>query len=95
MSACYLKLNQWEKAIDSAEKVLTLDPNHSKAMFRKGQALFGLNSLDKALEILRAAAKLAPQDLGIRQELQKVKERCTELERKSKLELMENLSKST
>jgi hypothetical protein len=62
-------------------------------MFRKGQALFGKNDLDLAAKVLKTAAVLEPKDIGIRQELQKVRDRLVELEKKSTLELKENLSK--
>ena len=38
LSACYLKLNEWEKAVKYAAMVLESDPNNVKSMLRLGQA---------------------------------------------------------
>jgi tetratricopeptide (TPR) repeat protein len=93
MSACYLKLEQYDKALDMCDKVIKQDPKNAKALFRKGQALSHLNVLDSALQTLKSAAQIEPSDIGIRQEIQKVKEKLTELDRKSREELKNNLAR--
>ncbi len=94
MAACYLKLEQFDKVIETCDKVLSKDEKNIKSMFRKGQALFGLNDLDQAVKVLKATALLEPKDVGIRQELQKVRDRLVELDKRSTLELKQNLSKA-
>lgn len=37
-SACALKLELWDKAIESAGKVLAMDSHNPKALFRRAQA---------------------------------------------------------
>jgi tetratricopeptide (TPR) repeat protein len=93
MAACYLKLEQFEKTVEICDKVIKQDSKNAKAHFRKGQALLHLNVLDSALQTLKSAALMEPTDIGIRQEIQKVKDKLAELDRKSKEELRNNLSK--
>ncbi|KAJ3301675.1 hypothetical protein HDV03_000516 [Kappamyces sp. JEL0829] len=91
MAACYLKLNKPSKCIQSCDLVLGIDPKNGKAMFRKGQALHALHDYDHAQAILKEAVLLAPNDTGIRSELQAVKDKIRELEQKSTQELKKNL----
>ncbi|KAJ3176142.1 hypothetical protein HDU87_005519 [Geranomyces variabilis] len=69
MSACYLKQSRPEKCIELTAKVLALDPNNAKALFRRGQANIALENEDAAYADLLKAAELAPQDKGIRDAL--------------------------
>ncbi|KAJ9478984.1 TPR_REGION domain-containing protein [Pseudozyma hubeiensis] len=41
MSACYLKQQKWDRAVESADKALRSDSGNVKARFRKGKALRG------------------------------------------------------
>ncbi|TPX69297.1 hypothetical protein SpCBS45565_g02544 [Spizellomyces sp. 'palustris'] len=88
MAACYLKQSKYEKAIDVCEKVIKIDPQNAKAYFRRGQSHHKLNNLEKARTDLFRAAELAPQDAGIRAELNNVNDRLKELEEKSKQDLI-------
>lgn len=49
LSLMHLKLQDHEKALEWIEKVLTLSPNNTKALFRKGKIFEDQNSLDEAL----------------------------------------------
>jgi tetratricopeptide (TPR) repeat protein len=93
MAACYLKLERYDKAVEICDKVLGMDPKNVKALFRKGQALFGRNDLDLAVKVLKSAALLEAKDPSIRHELIKVRERIAELDKKSNAELKQNLVK--
>lgn len=66
MSAVYLKLSNFEKAIQSAEIVIKLDPKNTKAIYRKGCALMGLTDYDKAAKVLLEGVKAAPTDPAMR-----------------------------
>ncbi|KAI8911570.1 hypothetical protein EDD86DRAFT_176418, partial [Gorgonomyces haynaldii] len=91
MTACYLKQAKFEKVLQTASKILDKDPKHIKAIFRKGEALYMLGNLDRAHQTVLEAAKLAPQDRGIRELLDKVKGDIRALEEKSRQELKQNL----
>ncbi|KAI9002010.1 hypothetical protein BC832DRAFT_561964 [Gaertneriomyces semiglobifer] len=88
MAACYLKLQKFEKAVSSCDKVIKIDPNNAKAHFRRGQAHFSMNDVDKAAADLIKAGQLAPNDAGIREELTKVRQKQRELDEKSRREWM-------
>lgn len=58
LSACYLKLDDWEKAVRYAAVVLESDPGNVKSMLRLGQAYHMLGDLLGADRILTKAAAL-------------------------------------
>ena len=91
MAACYLKTDKFEKTIVFCDKVLKANDKNAKALFRKGQALFNLNQLDKSKETLRMAVKSAPNDVGIRDALAAVSNSIAETDRKYKQELIAKL----
>ncbi|KAI8922885.1 hypothetical protein BC831DRAFT_473823 [Entophlyctis helioformis] len=93
MAACYIKTGNYAKAVVYCDKVLAVDATNIKAQFRKGQALYKLNDLDLAHACLLAAAKQAPNDKGVRDQLQIVKNALTQLEEKSRAELRANLQR--
>lgn len=54
----------------------------------------GLQQIDRAHEDLKKAAQLAPQDKGIRSELDAIREKLQVLAKQSAAELKANLSKA-
>ncbi|KAJ3044056.1 hypothetical protein HDV00_003160 [Rhizophlyctis rosea] len=87
MAACYIKTENWPKALKMCDKVITADPNNVKAYFRRGQVHFNQQDYDKAQADFKKAAELDPKDPGIRAELAKVRQKQKELEEKSRKEL--------
>lgn len=73
LALAYLKQDSLDKAVDVANKALVIDETCAKALFRKGQAQLAQKKFDPAKASLLAAAKLQPQDRGIRAELDKWK----------------------
>ncbi|CAM9560104.1 unnamed protein product, partial [Phaeothamnion confervicola] len=67
-----LKLGDLGRAITYCDKVLKEEPEHVKALFRKGQAYMQLKDLDRAKKFLTSAAKLEPNNVAIRGELRKL-----------------------
>ena len=55
-------------------QALALDPQNVKAFFRRGQAYLMKQDVDRAGEDLNRAAKMAPGDKSIQQELRKQKQ---------------------
>ena len=60
---CYLKLSQWNQSITDCESVLTLEPNNSKAMYRKAQGFVGLGHTEDARAAYRSALPTTPRTL--------------------------------
>lgn len=70
MAFCYVKLGtKPEKAIEYCEHVLAEDDTHSKALFRKAQALVQLKHFDRAQTILTKLATAEPKNGAVRSEL--------------------------
>ena len=49
---CYLKLKQWEKAVQDCKRALEIDCTIVKGHFFLGQALLEVNSFDEAITSL-------------------------------------------
>lgn len=60
--ACYLKLNDYNKAKADASKALETDPGDIKARFRRAQALHKLGQLDQAFLDSQKCAQLEPKN---------------------------------
>ena len=50
-AACFLKLGLPEKALEDADKCLSLQPDFVKGRFRRGVALVGLNRFQEAAAV--------------------------------------------
>lgn len=67
---CYIKLGgKPEKAIEYCDKVLAEDEAHSKALFRKAQALGQLKHFERAQALLTKLATVEPKNGAVRAEL--------------------------
>ncbi|ODM89632.1 Peptidyl-prolyl cis-trans isomerase FKBP8 [Orchesella cincta] len=75
MAQAQLKLQAYEPALNSVDAVLKCQPNNVKALFRKGKILGEKGSTEKALEILRAASSLEPDNKAILQEIAQLTQR--------------------
>ena len=60
------------KVVQDCDRVLALDAKNTKGLFRRGQAWVRLGDVEKATEDLNAAARLEPNDAGIKAELAKL-----------------------
>ncbi|CZT21031.1 probable peptidyl-prolyl cis-trans isomerase (cyclophilin41) [Ramularia collo-cygni] len=81
-SLLQFKLNRFEASYQSAEKAIVVegisDADKGKALFRKGAALKGSKDEEGALQCLEEAAKLVPNDAGVKNELAAVKKAAAE-----------------
>eukprot|EP01059_Diplonema_ambulator_P026127 TRINITY_DN4330_c0_g1_i2.p1 TRINITY_DN4330_c0_g1~~TRINITY_DN4330_c0_g1_i2.p1 ORF type:complete len:492 (+),score=178.40 TRINITY_DN4330_c0_g1_i2:1142-2617(+) len=59
-----LKLQDWQGAVQYATEVLSVDPENTKAMFRRGQAYLALGDLDGAKGDLEAVQKVDPKSVA-------------------------------
>ncbi|KAL4496561.1 hypothetical protein ABPG72_015922 [Tetrahymena utriculariae] len=51
-SLCYLKIKKWDRLILTCDKILEIDPNNPKAIYRKCLALQEQSDFEKAIDIL-------------------------------------------
>ena len=61
-SAAYASLEQWEKALEDADKTVELKPDWGKGYSRKGLALRNLNRMSEALDAYEAGLKVEPEN---------------------------------
>jgi len=80
--AAWLKMNKDHKALEDAEQCIKLQPLWAKGYYRRGCALRELLRDEEALEALREAIELAPQDAEIRSKLAEVLQRVSDKEAK-------------
>ncbi|TRY75446.1 hypothetical protein TCAL_08367 [Tigriopus californicus] len=73
IAAVSIKAKKFEVAKTECEKVLEIQPDNAKALFRRGQAQFGMKDYDLAIQDLMRAKELEPNDKGVANELVKVK----------------------
>jgi tetratricopeptide (TPR) repeat protein len=67
----FLKLSQYQDAQDMCDKVLALEPNDTKALFRRAQSYVARGEFDNAVADLKAALQTDPLNTGIKTELNK------------------------
>uniref|UniRef100_A0A1B0DPD5 Protein unc-45 homolog B n=1 Tax=Phlebotomus papatasi TaxID=29031 RepID=A0A1B0DPD5_PHLPP len=81
-AACYLKTNDYGKAEKDCQVSLELSPNDPKALFRKAQALEGLEKFEEAYKSARDAWNADPNNRALQQMLERlhgiVQERVTQ-----------------
>ncbi len=67
-----MKLQDYERAYDYAQRALKVEPNNTKAIFRRGEAQLGRKDIDRAEEDLNTVAKRTPNDKAVQQALQRL-----------------------
>lgn len=72
-SGCYASLNEYQKAYEDGKKCVELKPEWAKGYTRKGLAEYFLKKYDDAEKTYEAGLKLAPQDKGLLEGMEKVK----------------------
>lgn len=60
LAMCYLKLQEPTQALESCDKALELDASNEKALFRRGEALFGMKEFDRARDDFQQVVRLYP-----------------------------------
>ncbi|TDH71512.1 hypothetical protein CCR75_007507 [Bremia lactucae] len=70
MALCHLKLGaQPEQVLSFCDKVLALEPQHSKARFRKAQALVQLVQYEQAWKLFQELLEEEPRNAVVRNEI--------------------------
>jgi len=78
MAQACLRLGQWERAADHADKVLQAEPDNRKALFRRATAALRINSdrrIQQALNDLTRITMAEPMNVEAQEQLECVKER--------------------
>ncbi|SMQ45337.1 unnamed protein product [Zymoseptoria tritici ST99CH_3D7] len=87
-SLMQFKLGRFRDSFESAEKASVVegisDAEKAKALYRQGLAMKGLKDEDGALKYLEEAAKLAPNDAGVKNELAAVKKAAADRKAKER-----------
>lgn len=73
MAACHLKLGQFRDVVSNCSEVLHNSPKQSKAFYRRGVAAIEMKDYDSALDDLKQAHALAPNDRHILQQFNRGK----------------------
>lgn len=73
VAATQLKLEAFAAAAKTCDSVLQLDPTNRKALYRKGQALFGMGDFPEAMQAYEEALSLDPSSPLLRQSLNRAK----------------------
>ena len=86
MAAVYLKISEWQKAVNASTEAIKLDANSAKAYFRRSQAYLSLKDVDRSENDCKQALKLAPNDKACKLHLRSIdkeKQRQNEKQRKT------------
>lgn len=60
ISVCHLKLNNFLRAFDTADRVLSLQPGNVKALYRRGMAHYHMANYDEARDDFRRLLSIQP-----------------------------------
>merc|ERR1712217_798768 len=87
-----LKCEDWMCTADHASKIIALEKDNAKALFRRASACAHFTTesrLEQAREDFTRVAQLDPSNREAREQLQKIKERLKELKQQEKRRLSE------
>merc|ERR1712136_545496 len=84
IAACHLANKSWDDARKECEDVIEVQESNSKAIFRRGQALLGMNDFDGALKDLQKVRELRPDDKGVLNEIARAKKAKLDMVKKEK-----------
>nr|KAG5689470.1 hypothetical protein BaRGS_021017 [Batillaria attramentaria] len=86
IAMCHLKLKEYVETEDSCAKVLEMDPDNVKALFRRGQALLERNEYESASADFERVIQLEPENKAAKNQLTLCKHREKQFrEREKKL----------
>jgi len=96
MASVNIKEERWNRCITNCNQVLELERDNTKALFRRGKAYLGNNDLERAEIDLKKASELDPNDKLIQRELQMLKKKNKDQDKKQQKfysNLFERMSK--
>ncbi|XP_038561952.1 peptidyl-prolyl cis-trans isomerase FKBP4 isoform X2 [Micropterus salmoides] len=84
LAMCFLKLQESNQALESCDKALELDPSNEKALFRRGEALFGMKEFDRARDDFQQVIQLYPANKAAKSQVALCQKRLKEQHEKDK-----------
>lgn len=84
LAMCFLKLQEPNQALENCDKALELDASSEKALFRRGEALFGMNEFDKARDDFQQVIQLYPANKAAKTQVVLCQKRIKEQHEKDK-----------
>ena len=83
LAACQLKLQQFASVEGNCKKVLSMDPDNVKALYRCSSAMLHMNRVDEAKTLLQKAREIQPRNGAVltllKETVQKLKEHDTRM----------------
>lgn len=80
LAAAQLMIQAYDSALASVENVIQCEPSNVKALFRKGKILTAKGCINEAIEILKQAFHLQPDNSAVKSELN----RCLKIQQQEK-----------
>lgn len=84
LAMCYLKMHEHAPALENCDKALELDSNNEKALFRRGEALFGMKEYERARGDFTRVTQLYPANRAAKAQVQVCQKHVKEQHEKDK-----------
>ncbi|XP_071356488.1 peptidyl-prolyl cis-trans isomerase FKBP4 [Trachinotus anak] len=84
LAMCFLKLQEPNHALENCDKALELDASNEKALFRRGEALFGMKEFDRARDDFQRVVQLYPANKAAKSQVVLCQKRIKEQHEKDK-----------
>jgi len=75
LAACHFQWRNYRSVVELSEKVIEVQPNNVKTLYRKGVANMELQEFDEAEKDLIAGRKLEPNNRAVNEKLGQVQQR--------------------
>lgn len=84
LAMCFLKLQEPNQALENCDKALEMDAANEKALFRRGEALFGMKEFDRARDDFQRVVQLYPSNKAAKSQVALCQKRIKEQHEKDK-----------
>ncbi|XP_031149233.1 peptidyl-prolyl cis-trans isomerase FKBP4 [Sander lucioperca] len=84
LAMCFIKLQEPSQALENCDKALELDASNEKALFRRGEALFGMKEYDRARDDFQQVVQLYPANKAAKSQVGLCQKRIKEQHEKDK-----------
>uniref|UniRef100_A0A3Q2NUQ9 peptidylprolyl isomerase n=1 Tax=Fundulus heteroclitus TaxID=8078 RepID=A0A3Q2NUQ9_FUNHE len=84
LAMCYLKMHEPAKALENCDKALEMDSANEKALFRRGEALYGINEFERARDDFQRVVQLYPSNKAAKSQVVLCQKRIKEQHEKDK-----------
>uniref|UniRef100_A0A673C602 peptidylprolyl isomerase n=1 Tax=Sphaeramia orbicularis TaxID=375764 RepID=A0A673C602_9TELE len=84
LAMCFLKLQEPNQALENCDKALELDASSEKALFRRGEALFGMKEFERARDDFQRVIQLYPANKAAKSQVILCQKRIKEQHEKDK-----------